>query len=49
MFLVLTIPAFMVWVANEMPLDRTGISILLYGVLAGMLAGLKELTGWKES
>ena len=49
MFLVFVIPAVMIWVAQEMPFDRAGISLLIYGVLAGILAGLKELAGWKES
>lgn len=49
MFLVFILPAVMIWIAQEMPTDRSGISLLLYGVIAGILAGLKELAGWKES
>lgn len=49
MFLVFILPALLIWIGAEMPTDRAGISLLLYGVIAGILAGLKELAGWKES
>ena len=49
MFLVLMIPALLLWINAEMPMDRAGLSLLLYGLLSGFLAGLKELAGWKES
>lgn len=49
MFLVFVLPAVLIWLGMEMPMDRSGISLLLYGIVAGILAFLKELAGWKES
>lgn len=49
MFLVFVLPAVLIWIGEQMPIDRAGISLLLYGVIAGLLAFLKELAGWKES
>ena len=49
MFLVFVIPAFIVWFGLEMPTDRAAIGLLAANILSGILAGLKELAGWKES
>ena len=49
MFLVFVLPAVLIWLGADMPLDRSGISLLAYGIVAGILAFLKELAGWKES
>jgi len=48
MFAVLMFPALLLWINAEMPTDRAGISLLLYGLMSGLLAGLKELAGWTD-
>ena len=49
MFLVFMLPPLMAWAALGMPTDKTSLGILLAALLSGVLAGIKELLGWKPS
>lgn len=49
MFLVFILPALTAWAGLGMPTDKTSLGILLAALLSGILAGIKELFGWKPS
>ena len=49
MFLVFVLPAFGTWFGLGMPTERIAIGLLVSSVISGILVGVKELLGWKET
>jgi len=47
MLLVFILPVLITWTANGMPMDKASISLVISGMLSGILVFIKEILGGK--
>jgi hypothetical protein len=45
MLLVFILPVLITWSANGMPTDKASVSLVVSGILSGILAYIKEILG----